>query len=446
MPNLKFGLLSAAFALAVLMLFISSTTPVTPVVQADGEGTVCDFAGNVNNPGDGPFTITPDSGNVISFICIKAGPGHPVQTGTAYNDGCYDVDFNADGSVTIERIGDGPDCPEISHVDYEQEEAPVGIEIAKDAFGSFNEECDWTIEKTVDGQSHFDLPIGGGEFDADYIIEVTKTCEDVDFLVTGTITITNTGAFPVTINTVSDVLSDGTVASVDCNGATAGTGIPFNIAVGGSHDCTYEASPVNDSATMNTAEASGTSNGAPVEADVDELIVWDTEPTTIEDDCATVTDPDALLNEYTCMSDTFYVTITWDAECGEQSFTNTATVTEEDTGEYDTDDATVTSSADCFEWCSPGYWRNHLDEAAYALTFSGGYTLATPYSTVFGAAPPRSNKGVMDGAPTNPTLQQVLQNPQWYGGDAFNIVGDYLSDLHPDVDFGGTREDNCPLD
>jgi hypothetical protein len=53
---------------------------------------------------------------------------------------------------------------------------------------------------------------------------------------------------------------------------------------------------------------------------------------------------------------------------------------------------------------------------------------------------------VRDDAPTDPTLWQVLQAPQWYGGDAFNAVGDLLSGAHPDVNFGGERvEDSCPL-
>jgi hypothetical protein len=49
--------------------------------------------------------------------------------------------------------------------------------------------------------------------------------------------------------------------------------------------------------------------------------------------------------------------------------------------------------------------------------------------------------------PGDPTLQEVLDNPQIYGGGAFNNVGDLLSAAHPDVDFQGDRiEDSCPLD
>ena len=93
------------------------------------------------------------------------------------------------------------------------------------------------------------------------------------------------------------------------------------------------------------------------------------------------------------------------------------------------------------EWCSPGYWRqdHHLDSWA-----------ATGYNTTDDVPGDititLSKKGERAGATTNPTMLQVLQSPQWYGGDAFNAVGDLLSTAHPDVNFTGTRvEDSCPL-
>jgi hypothetical protein len=65
---------------------------------------------------------------------------------------------------------------------------------------------------------------------------------------------------------------------------------------------------------------------------------------------------------------------------------------------------------------------------------------------MLGYSPTLSKLGKTAGATTNPTLLQVLQSPQYYGGDAFNAVGDLLSDAHPDVNFLGERvEDSCPL-
>ena len=90
------------------------------------------------------------------------------------------------------------------------------------------------------------------------------------------------------------------------------------------------------------------------------------------------------------------------------------------------------------EWCSPGYWRqeHHLD------SWPAGISRDDPYP----GAVTLSKQGERAGASTTPTLWEVLQSPQWYGGDAFNAVGDLLSAAHPDVNFNGERvEDSCPL-
>jgi hypothetical protein len=95
------------------------------------------------------------------------------------------------------------------------------------------------------------------------------------------------------------------------------------------------------------------------------------------------------------------------------------------------------------EWCSPGYWRqpHHLD--SWEAT---GYSPDDSFFDALGYYPTVSKLGVKAGATTNPTLWQVLQSPQYYGGDAFNAVGDLLSAAHPDVNFLGIRvEDSCPL-
>ncbi|MFA9432481.1 hypothetical protein [Egicoccus sp. AB-alg2] len=94
------------------------------------------------------------------------------------------------------------------------------------------------------------------------------------------------------------------------------------------------------------------------------------------------------------------------------------------------------------EWCSPGYWRQTHHLGSWEAT---GIAPSETYGSYFGAIS-LSPKAVRDGAKTDPTLWEVLQSPQWYGGEAFNNVGDLLSEVHPDVDFLGERvEDSCPL-
>jgi hypothetical protein len=94
------------------------------------------------------------------------------------------------------------------------------------------------------------------------------------------------------------------------------------------------------------------------------------------------------------------------------------------------------------QWCSPGYWRqpHHLD--SWEET---GYNPDDLYSAVIGPIQ-RNRQGVANNAPADPTLLEVLTFPQYYGGDAFNAVGDLLSTAHTDVNFNGDRvEDSCPL-
>jgi hypothetical protein len=103
--------------------------------------------------------------------------------------------------------------------------------------------------------------------------------------------------------------------------------------------------------------------------------------------------------------------------------------------------ASVTVDVEEAQWCSPGYWRNHLD--AWKAT---GISTDELYSAYFNPVV-LSKKGQKDNAETDPTLLYVLQHPEYYGGEAFNNVGDLLSEAHPDVNFtiGDERTENCPL-
>lgn len=94
------------------------------------------------------------------------------------------------------------------------------------------------------------------------------------------------------------------------------------------------------------------------------------------------------------------------------------------------------------QWCSPGYWRQAHHLGSWTAT---DYVPSDLYTAKIGSIT-RSNPGVRANAPTNPTLLEVLQYPQYYGGGAFNSVGDLLSASHPDVNFEDLRvEDSCPL-
>lgn len=95
------------------------------------------------------------------------------------------------------------------------------------------------------------------------------------------------------------------------------------------------------------------------------------------------------------------------------------------------------------EWCSPGFWKNNPLRVAQT-----DVEMTALYLEVIGGDLSLSPKAVRDGASPNPSLQEVLDNPNWYGGEAANNVADLLSDAHDDVDYslGDERvEDSCPL-
>jgi hypothetical protein len=127
-----------------------------------------------------------------------------------------------------------------------------------------------------------------------------------------------------------------------------------------------------------------------------------------------------------------------------------------DTGLYTLNNQEISHVTFCYnfeeqvangQWCSPGYWRNHPEEADVAAASCHFDLDVATYSDEFGGVnPPRSPKGVKDGAPEDPTLRELLNHPEWYGGEAYNTVGDLLSRCHEGVNFTGERvPDSCPL-
>jgi hypothetical protein len=112
-------------------------------------------------------------------------------------------------------------------------------------------------------------------------------------------------------------------------------------------------------------------------------------------------------------------------------------------------------------WCSPGYWRNAADAAwaktGHTRTESFNSTVVPSfYDTPYDAAH-LFQIGNGPGATfiTDPTLQQVLENPGGQnstvsgplGLNQFNATGAYLTDNIPGYTFSGdTTVDNCPLD
>jgi len=184
---------------------------------------------------DETFACSADAGDYTN------GHYRYTETNTAYlND---NIDLEDSATVTV-------DC------------YLPALVVAKDAEGTFDRTVEWDLEKLVDGKKL--ASFSGAPGDAFYPTwEVTATKDETfgDVVVTGEITITNPAAIPQAFS-ISDVLDDGTVATVTCpvTGDNTGT-VPAKVGdVAGKVTCTYTASPSDASAEENVATVTAPGN------------------------------------------------------------------------------------------------------------------------------------------------------------------------------------------
>jgi len=261
------------------------------------------------------------------------------------------------------------------------------LTVTKDADTSLTRDYDWDIAKTrvlADGELDGDGELStltlaeGQQYLVTYEITVTMTgFTDADWAVTGTITIDNPAPINAVGVDVSDAISGGVNATVDCGGGATAVDVPAEDSV----DCTYSADLSDGSNRTNTATASLFGEDYTGTADV--LFDGDTEVTEL-DECIDVWDDngtpaddsdDTDLGEV-CLEDldgndqfTFTHTILIGPfECGEHTFTNTAHFAAGDTDETGSDSYTIVIDVPCPEGCTltPGYWKTHNE------SFRGG--------------------------------------------------------------------------
>jgi hypothetical protein len=125
------------------------------------------------------------------------------------------------------------------------------LTVTKTAAGRYDRTYRWTLAKTVDDNSHAGWAglVAGS---STWSVSTTRSVVDSNYAVTGQIEITNPNGFAVAFS-VSDVLSDGTEASVSCPGDS--------VAAGATVTCSYSASPSGSTATLNTATVTSTTTG-----------------------------------------------------------------------------------------------------------------------------------------------------------------------------------------
>jgi len=175
-----------------------------------------------------------------TFIC-------PIDL-SLYVDGIYQ--FTEDNEATL--TGDNTDLSADASVDVTC--SVPALEVEKTAEGSYDRTVEWELEKSVDPDAHSGAP--GDEFDSDWEVVATKSEQLGNYKVEGTISIYNPAAVAQDFS-VSDILDDGTIATVVCPDSGDGTG---TVPAGGTVVCDYTAYPADGSAEENIATVSAAGN------------------------------------------------------------------------------------------------------------------------------------------------------------------------------------------
>ncbi len=228
--------------------------------------------------------------------------------------------------------------------------------VKKTAVTTFDREWKWEITKTGDQTS---LTLAPGQvFPVNYAVTVQAMSVDSNWKVTGQIAFQNTSSQPATITAVTDVISGGIVATVNC-----GTTFPFTLSAGFTKVCTYEAALPDGSSRTNTAtvETSGDVPGSSVT-----IPFSFGSPNSELDECISVEDDQFGPLGTVCAGElpkTFHYSINVgdEQQCGKYEFPNIASFMTNDSGTKGSAKHVVNYEIPCAEACTltPGYWKTH---------------------------------------------------------------------------------------
>jgi hypothetical protein len=219
------------------------------------------------------------------------------------------------------------------------------VTVEKTATATFDRKYKWKISKTADptAASIFD----GDEQDVDYVVKVEPDgFEDINFEISGSITVTNPGTEAVSIFKPTDELKGTGLSAnpaVDCGSAVFDVLTGYSIPAKGNLVCTY-------SYTVAGTLPQDANNTASVEL-VDGAVVQKTVAVTVAGEPADEIDESYTLSDSiegdlgagglpSGTTDSYTNTLTCEANEGETK--NTATFTTDDTQTTGTADATVT--------------------------------------------------------------------------------------------------------
>jgi hypothetical protein len=322
------------------------------------------------------------------------------------------------------------------------------LTVTKTAAPSFTRTWNWQVHKSAQDSS-LTLQLGQTFFEP-YSVQYTSSKTDSAFNVSGTVTITSPANAPTrTINSVSDVYA-GNNATVDCNGASAGNGLPTSISAGGTVTCSYSvdiAGPTNGNnvatATLQNSP-SGTTNftsapvpvtfGAPT-SEIDESInVADTVPAgavcTGTDapvtGCTPGSPPSGSITASQAPKTFTYIRIIGpyqSGDCGDHLIDNTATFVTNDTATSGSSSVEITVHVPCPVGCTltQGYWKTHSVRGPAPFDVNWNNIPTPPYAPAFGLGTAENTGFFYSGQ----TWYQVFWTPPSGGNAYYQLAHQY---------------------
>jgi hypothetical protein len=233
------------------------------------------------------------------------------------------------------------------------------VAVSKTANTSYKRTYSWDIDKSADTTDVVLSP--GQSYLVNYTVDVTSSYVDSDWAVAGKITITNPDPNnPAKVANVTDVISDGLNATVDCGA------VPFTIDPGGTKECSYARALPDGTSRVNTATVTMAADSK-VDGGSATASVTFGAPTTKVDECVQVVDDQYgelasnLCANATPKSFTYSMYVGPYEECGTYEFVNTAEVRRNASTLLAYDSWTVNVDVPCAEGCTltQGYWKTH---------------------------------------------------------------------------------------
>jgi hypothetical protein len=364
-------------------------------------GNASQYSGETQTLTDPPLELTggaPSDPNhswtASNFTDVNTAPGQTfdwvatlgidaviVKGGANSNVYVYDPEAFSGSGLHAPVNPDNGRYFQISHIElcYDYE-----LSVSKTATTSYDRTYNWTVLKTANPSS---VTLAEGESSTvGYTVRYDASFTDSNFAASGNITISNPAPIAATITGVSDVLTGGFTATVDC-----GVTFPYTLAANSSLICSYSASLPDKTSRTNTATA--TTSGD-VGGGTGTATASFNGPTNEIDKCIAVADTYAGSTVtgpvcFTGTGATYTRTFTYNRTvgpyqvCGSHEVSNTASFIAANSAATGSSTATVTVNVPCGSFgngctLTQGYWKNHagtyglnkanLDEISQWLT------------------------------------------------------------------------------